>query len=61
MADPDRDDQAWLLLIGARIGGFSRLQSARGSLLVVAELKRGEPLKKQRERHDPCITIFAAQ
>ena len=40
----------------------SRASSAtRGSLLVVAELKRGKPLKKQRERHDPGITVLAAQ
>ena len=31
------------------------------SLLVVAEFKRGKPLKKQRERHDPGITVLAAQ
>ena len=40
---------------------LARLQSTRGSLLVVAEFKRGKPLKKQRERHDPCITVLAAQ
>ena len=45
----------------AGIGGVSRLHRECGSLLVVAEFKRGKPLKKQRERHDPCVTFFAAK
>ena len=48
-------------IVAASIGGVSRLQRARVSLLVVAALKRGSALNKQRERHDPGITILAAQ
>ena len=61
--DVGQDQQRAAMLHGfaAGIGGLSRLQGARGSLLVVAELKRGKPLKKQRERHDPGITVLAAQ
>ena len=61
--DVGQDEQRAAMLhdFAAVIGGVSRLQGERGSLLVVAKLERGKPLKKQRERHDPCITTFAAQ
>ena len=45
----------------AGIGGVSRLVGPSCSLLEVAESERGKPLQKQRERHDPCVTVLAAQ
>ena len=45
----------------AGIGRVSRLQTTRGSLLVVAQFKRGKRLHEQCERDGPCITGLTAQ
>ncbi len=57
----DQQRAAMLHVFAAGIGGLSRLDGARDGLLVVAALKRGKSLKKQRERYDPGITVVAAQ
>ena len=57
----DQQRAAMVHFLAGGSNGLSGLDGARGGLLVVAELKRGKPLKKQREGHGPLITAFPAQ
>ena len=45
----------------AGIGGFSRLLARAAACSWSPQFERGERLQEERERHDPGITILAAQ